>query len=279
MYKFPLFFLALLLCTIGCTNSNQDANTDDIKTDDMAQFTEDENFKKAHETPNQIDFNGKGKKLSFDTPDGKKGSAYAVLSDTPTKKFLFVIHEWWGLNDHIKQEADKWAEQLDNVSVLALDLYDGNVTADRDEAGKFMGATKQERLEAIIKGAMAYAGEGATFGTIGWCFGGGWSLRASILAGEQGKACVMYYGMPVKKAAELAPIQAPIQGHFAKNEQWINPDVVAKFEVLAKATGKTFEPYFYDADHAFANPSSERYKEAAAQEANARSLAFLKAKL
>lgn len=279
MNKFPLFFLVFLLIMIGCTNSNQDAKTDDSKSDDMAQFTNDEAFKKAHETPAKIDFKGKGDMLSFDTPDGQKGSAYAVLAAKPTKKFLLVIHEWWGLNEHIKQEADKWAGQLDDVSVLALDMYDGNVTADRDEAGKFMGATKQERLENIVKGAIAYAGEGAEFATIGWCFGGGWSLRSSILAGEQGKACVMYYGMPVEKAAELAPLKAPIQGHFAKNEQWINPEVVGKFEKLTKATGKAFAPYFYDADHAFANPSSERYKEEAAQEANARSLAFIKENL
>lgn len=279
MQQYTLFFIACLLFATSCTNSNQDAKTDDTKSDDMAQFTKDDEFKEAHETPAKINFQGKGESLVFGTPDGRKGRAYAVLSEEPTKKFLFVIHEWWGLNDHIKQEADKWAEQLDNVSVIALDLYDGNVTDDRAKAGEFMGAVKQERLESIIKGAMTYAGEDAEIATIGWCFGGGWSLKASVLAGEQGKACVMYYGMPVQKATEIAALEAPIQGHFAKNEKWINPEVVKKFEDLTKATGKDLEVHFYDADHAFANPSSERYKEAAAQEANSRSLAFIKERL
>lgn len=267
------FILSLIACSVGSSNTEKE------QADKMADFAKEKEFKEAHETPKELDFQGQGQNINFDTPDGKTGSAYALLADEPTNKYLLVIHEWWGLNDHIKQEAERLFDSLDNVTVLALDIYDGNVADNREDAGKYMQAVQQDRAEAIIKGAMAYAGEGATFGTIGWCFGGGWSLRASILAGEQSEACVIYYGMPVQKATEIAPLKADVLGIFAKNERWINPDVVAKFEALTKATGKNLKVHSFDADHAFANPSSERYNEAAAQEANGLALAFLKEKL
>lgn len=277
-----LTFLIIILAffAIGCgENTEKTADNAVSESDNMAQFTKDEKFKEAHDEPKKIDFQGAGKMMKFPTESGKEGSAYVIMNEQPTTKYLFVIHEWWGLNDHIKQEADRLAKELGNVNVMALDLYDGNVTADREEAGKFMGMVKEDRAKAIINGAIAQAGEGATFGTIGWCFGGGWSLKASILADEQGKACVIYYGLPVKTAAELAPLQAPVLGIFAKNEQWISPEVVEEFEALAAATKKDLTVHSFDADHAFANPSSERYVEEAATEANALALQFLQKNL
>jgi carboxymethylenebutenolidase len=112
--------------------------------------------------------------------------------------------------------------------------------------------------------------------TVGWCFGGGWSLKAAIQAGERADACVIYYGMPVKSAAELSPLEAPVLGIFGSEDEWINPGVVKEFDKLCKATGKEFTYEIFEADHAFANPSSERYKEEAATEANAMALVFLK---
>lgn len=245
----------------------------------MAQFTSDSGFKDAHEKPEAIHFQGKGEMMEFRTPDGGMAKAYTLATNPRTTKYLLVIHEWWGLNDHIKQEADRLYDSLGNVTVMALDLYDGKVTDNPDEAGKIMNAVKPERCEAIIKGALAVAGKDGEVATIGWCFGGGWSLRSSILAEGRGAGCVMYYGMPVEKAEDLAPINAPILGIFAKKDGWINEPVINKFEQLCKATGESLEVHWYDADHGFANPSSPRYNQAAAQEANMLALAFLKEKL
>lgn len=245
----------------------------------MAQFTKDENFKDAHEKPADIGFDGKGEMAEFATPDGSTGKAYSLKSTTPSNKYLFVIHEWWGLNDQVKQESERLFGELGNVNVMALDLYDGNVTDDPEKAGSFMKAIEQERCEAIINGALAVAGKNAKVATIGWCFGGGWSLRSSILAGEQGAGCIMYYGMPVERADEIAPLKADVLGIFAEHDGWINRKVITPFEGLAKATGKNLDVHWFDAEHAFANPSSPRYNEAAAQEANGLALAFLKEKL
>ena len=104
-------------------------------------------------------------------------------------------------------------------------------------------------------------------------------MRTSILAAERGAGCVMYYGMPVEKAEELAALQVDVLGIFAEQDKWINREVIGKFEALAKATGKKVENHWFVAEHAFANPTSPRYNGAAAQEANALALAFLREKL
>jgi carboxymethylenebutenolidase len=80
----------------------------------------------------------------------------------------------------------------------------------------------------------------------------------------------------VEKANELAPLQADVLGLFAKQDDWINEKVVGKFEALAKATGKNLEVHWYNAAHAFANPSGQRYNQEAAQQANKLALDFLR---
>jgi len=265
-------FSFLLAC-----NDSQENNK--ATSDNMAQFTKDGKFNDAHELPAKLDLIEKGKPITYGTPDGKTASAYFLKAAEESDKYLFVIHEWWGLNDHIKQEAERLFEAIGNVNVMALDIYDGNVATNRDDAGKFMNLVTEERANAIINGALAYAGQNAKVATIGWCFGGGWSLKASILAGDQGIGCVIYYGMPVQKADQLVNLQAEVLGLFAEKDGWITPEVVNNFEAIMKATGKAVTTKQFDADHAFANPSSPRYEESAAKEANAMALKFLKEKL
>jgi len=267
-------FALLLLGTLVWACS--EALTTEESDDSMGQFADDEEFQEAHNTPDSIAFEASGEMATFDTPDGETGSAYVITAEEPSNKYLFVIHEWWGLNDHIKREAERLYTELDNTTIMALDMYDGKVATTQEEAGQYMEAVSDERAQAIIKGALAKAGPEAEIATIGWCFGGGWSLRTSILAGDQGVGCVMYYGMPVQTADKLAPLEADILGIFAENDGWITPKVVNKFKNLAESTGKDIEIHFFDANHAFANPSSDAYKEAAAQEANQLARAFLR---
>lgn len=277
MFRKMLFALMLAVAFLtACNNSSGDgADT----TDDMAQFSEDQEFKDAHDSPEALEFAGKGQMLEFATTDDSTGQAYLVAPGKLTDKVLFVIHEWWGLNDHIKKEAERLADSLDNVTVLALDLYDGKVADNPDDAGKLMQSVKPERAEAIIKGAMGQVGSNAEIATIGWCFGGGWSLKASIMAGAQAAGCVMYYGMPVQEASALAPLRTEVLGIFAEKDGWITPEVVNNFEELAEKTNKEVTTHQFDADHAFANPSNPNYDKEAAEKANALALDFLKEKL
>ncbi len=267
--------IACLLLIFNACNNKKPADT----SADMTQFAKDSAFQAAHPSPDSMTFQPKGSMIQFETPDGKKGSAYALMAAEPTKNYLFVIQEWWGLNDYIKRTSDMLFDSLGNTNVLALDMYDGKVATNADQAGEFMGMVTPERGMAIVKGALAMSGKDAKIATIGWCFGGGWSLQSSILAGNQGVGCVMYYGMPVENAKELAPLKADVLGLFAKKDKWITPEVVSKFETLAKATGKKVEIHQFDADHAFANPSQPAFNQQAAGEANMLALNFLKMKL
>ena len=279
MFRSILFALLIAIGFLTACNNSSSSEADENTSADMAQFSDDPEFKDAHEDPKAIDFQGKGQMLEFATTDGQTGKGYLVAPGKLTNKVLFVIHEWWGLNDHIKQEAEKLADSLDNVTVLALDLYDGKVADNPDDAGKYMQSANPERIEAIIRGAMGQVGSGAEIATIGWCFGGGWSLKASIIAGEQAAGCVMYYGMPVQEANELAPLQTEVLGIFATKDGWITPEVANNFQKLANSTSKKVTIHQFEADHAFANPSGDRYDQEAAQQANALALAFLREKL
>lgn len=268
--------IALSLLAVGCSNAPQGGSAD---AEGMAKFASDPSFQQAHEDPENLSFKGKGEMISFSTPDGKQGSAYLLKPKTETNKVLFVIQEWWGLNDHIKQEAERLFGELGDVTVMALDMYDGKVATKKEDAAAYMQAATVERCEAIVKGALAHAGSAARVASIGWCFGGGWSLRASVLAGKQAAGCVMYYGMPLEKAAELALLQADVLGIFAGKDAWITGDVVANFQNLAKATNKKLDIHTFDADHGFANPSNPSYDKANSDKANALALDFLKKKL
>jgi len=254
----------------------------------MSEFSDDKDFQEKHEPPVDVsEYKPTGRSVTIKTMDGKQTQLYGNRPKEASSKYLFVIHEWWGLNENVKKEADQLFKALDEkVTVIALDLYDGKVATTPEEAGKIMKSVDEERANAIIKGAI---NELYRYGdrmkvkpkiaTIGWCFGGGWSLKSSILAASAGAGCVMYYGMPVKTAKELAPLQADILCIHPKQDKWITEEVISEFETLTKATGKNFKVHRFDADHAFANPSSPRYNEAAAQEANKIAIDFLKEKL
>lgn len=244
---------------------------------DFNALANDAAFVAKHESPIPFKFeSAAGEMITFTATDGKSASAFFLKSPTKSKKYLLVFQEWWGLNDHIKQEAEKYFNDLKDVNVLAIDLYDGKVATTPEEAGKYMQGADPARLEAIIKGAMKFAGKGAKFSTVGWCFGGGWSLKATLLAGKQAKSCVMYYGMPVQEVEKLETIKAPVLGIFGSDDKWINPEVVAEFEKNMKTAGKELTVSMYEADHAFANPSNPNYEKEYADEAYQKSLAFIK---
>ena len=272
-----LLIACISLGLLTACGGNQETGQEE--KEGMAQFADEQEFKDAHESPEENTHQAQGEMITFDVADGEPANAYALMPETPSNSYLLVIHEWWGLNDHIREEADRLFAELGNVNVMAIDMYDGKVATNPDEAGQFMQSVKPERADAIVRGAIAKAGPEARIATIGWCFGGGWSLKTSIMAGDQASGCVMYYGMPVQEAQELAPLKTEVLGIFAEEDGWITPEVVGKFEDLAKATGKKVETHQFKAKHAFANPSNPDYDEAAAKEANELALNFLRKRL
>jgi len=249
-------------------------------TQQFAMLASDKKFVMSHMNPHPYHFQSDiGKITSYPTADGKTAGAFVFKAKKPTQNWLLVIHEWWGLNDFVKHESEKLYNDLGDVNVLDLDLYDGKTATTREDAGKLMQTVTDTRAQAIINGALAYVGPKARIATIGWCFGGGWSLQTSLLAGKQDVACVMYYGMPEKDVNRLKTLNGPVLGNFANKDGFITPKVVAQFSADMKAAGKKLELHQYDADHGFANPSNPIYNSEATKDAYAHTLAFLKAKL
>ena len=218
-----------------------------------------------------------GKMMSFDAADGKPANAYFIAAKKKSNKYLIVIQEWWGLNENIKMEADKYYTDLGDVNVIAVDMYDGKVAATPDSAMKLMRGADMGRMTAIMQGAIKYAGSKASIYSVGWCFGGMWSLQTAILAGPQAKGSVMYYGRPESNMEKLKSIQCDIIGFFGNLDQSPSPTMVNDFEKNMKEAGKNLSVNRYQAGHGFANPSNPSYNAAAKEDSYAKAIAFLKA--
>ncbi|MBX2930880.1 MAG: dienelactone hydrolase family protein [Chitinophagaceae bacterium] len=220
-----------------------------------------------------------GKTIFFPAKDGINAQGYFIKANNKSNKWLLVIQEWWGLNDYIKKEAETFYNDLDNVNVLALDMYDGKVATTRDSASAYMRNTTTERFENIVKAAITYAGSNAKIYTVGWCFGGGWSLQSTMLAGKQAAGCVMYYGRPETNIERLKTIQCDVIGFFGNLDKGIPSETVDTFEKNMKDAGKTLYLYRYEAGHGFANPSNPVFNKEATEDAYAKAIDFLKKRM
>jgi carboxymethylenebutenolidase len=169
--------------------------------------------------------------------------------------------------------------ELETVNVIALDMYDGKVADKPDSAMKLMSGVSNGRLEAIVKGAIAYSGKKAKIYTIGWCFGGMWSLQASILAGKQGAGCVMYYGRPETNVEKLKQLNADVIGFFGNKDRSPSPAMVDAFVTNMKEAGKTLIVNRYEAGHGFANPSNPSFDKEATKDAHEKTLLFFRERM
>ncbi len=250
-------------------------------TEKFALFASSADFRASHQTPRVYTHASQhgGKSISFKCSDGSDAQGYFIPAKNKTDNWLFVFQEWWGLNDNIKRHAEELYKSLGNVNVLALDMYDGKATDDREAAAKLMQGFTQERGDMIVKGALKYAGDKAKIATIGWCFGGGQSLQATLTAGKQAAGCVIYYGMPVEDVNILKTLHADVLGIFAGREKRISPEVVKRFEENMQKAGKNLTVKSYDAEHGFANPSNTIYDKEATEDAYKLTVEFLRSRL
>lgn len=192
---------------------------------------------------------------------------------------LVVIHEWWGLNDWVKDEASKLAEQ--GYVALAIDLYRGKVATTPEEAHEIMRGVPSDRANRDLLAASWFLRSQknvnpAKVGAIGWCMGGGYALDLAI-ADPKLKAAVINYGHLASDQATLQKINAAILGIFGGRDKGIPPADVNKFEADLKALGKPVEiKIFPDAGHAFENPNNQQgYRSDDAKQAWELTTAFL----
>ena len=192
---------------------------------------------------------------------------------------IIMIHEWWGLNDNIRAMADRLAGE--GYIVLAVDLFGGETATTAEEARVRMLSVVENPAPASENIRKAYEFVGATagaprIGSLGWCFGGGWSLNTAMLFPEDLDATVIYYGQVTDDEEKLRAISAPILGLFGAEDKGITVSSVRQFEGALERLRKDFEIHIYPgADHAFANPSGTAYKADAAEDAWQKTLDFL----
>ncbi len=214
--------------------------------------------------------------VTLKTAGGQTVSASLALPAVTPAPTVILIHEWWGLNDQIKAVAADMAKS--GYVALAVDLMKGEVATTPDGAraliGKVQGEEATDTLTSWANWLNGHEASNGKLGTLGWCFGGGWSLNASIAMPVD--ATVIYYGRVTRTADDLKKLKGPVLGHFGTQDAFINKEMVDGFEAEMKKAGKPFENHWYDANHAFANPTSARYDEPDAELSWERTNAFLK---
>jgi carboxymethylenebutenolidase len=278
MKKLLLFFGVMLIVVAAFSQKQIPACCAPIATEKFASFANDRSFVMSHDAPLPFVYHSEnGQDITFKAADGTDAHGWMVKASKPTDYYLFVIHEWWGLNDFIKQQSEKLGNDL-GVNVIALDLYDNKVATTPDEAGKIMQSVKTERAVNIIKGAYSFAGSKAKVFTIGWCFGGGWSLQTALIGGSQVVGCVMFYGMPEADVNKLKTLHCDVIGFFANRDGYITPKIVDEFKEHMKEAGKKLTVYQY-ADHGFANPSNPHFDKEATADAYQEAYAFIKERM
>lgn len=224
-----------------------------------------------------------GKPVSYKSGDETvNGILYTPAGQGPFPA-LIVIHEWWGLNDWVKQQAAKLAEQ--GYVALAIDLYRGKVADNPDMAHELMRGVPEDRANRDLRAAYDFLASQPNvkkdrIGSIGWCMGGGYALDVA-LAEPHLAGAIINYGHLATDPAELKKINAPILGLFGGQDRGITPEDVKKFQQDMEKLGKKIEVKIYpDAGHAFENPNNKAgYRADDAADAWKRTVEFLAATL
>jgi carboxymethylenebutenolidase len=216
--------------------------------------------------------------LPFKTANGDT-TAYVALPDTPARKAVLVIQEWWGLNDHIKDIAGRYAAE--GFIAIAPDLYRGKIAANPEEAGKMMHALEvDDGIDTIAKSVEAARAKYdlSHFGITGFCMGGTFALRAACEL-EGFSAAAPFYG-DIPEEDVLQKLTTPTIFISGTKDAWINPEKVAQLEEAAEKYELPIHSVKYEADHAFFNNTRpEVYNETAARDAWALVIGFFNDKL
>ncbi|HET7583886.1 MAG TPA: dienelactone hydrolase family protein [Gemmatimonadaceae bacterium] len=215
--------------------------------------------------------------------NGRMGSGYLATPPSGKGKGLLVIQEWWGLVDHIKQLADRFAAE--GFVALAPDLYHGKTTGSPDDAGKMLMALNIAEAGKDIHGAATFllARDDVTserVGAMGFCMGGQLALYAGCEYPEQIGAVVDFYGIHPKVHPDLSRLGGPVLAHFGEQDPSVPVAQARELVKQIQAAGKTVEAHFYHAGHAFFNDARpEAYDKASATSAWERTLEFLRTSL
>lgn len=272
-----LLFQACASSTSTSTEPSQSADTADSK------LAEEHSGDKPTPTPIAIaepSVPVTGQEIVYATVEGQPVTGYLAQPENPTTEALpalITIHEWWGLNDNIQAMTRRLAGE--GYTVLAIDLYGGQVATDPQQARELMrsvmdapGPAQDNLTQATQFLSDDYSAP--KLGSIGWCFGGGWSLRAGLLLPDL-DAIAIYYGQLILAPEALDGLDVPVIGFFGEDDTSIPVEDVKVFESRLTDLDKPVSINLYPGvGHAFANPSGQNYDAAAAEDAWEKTTAF-----
>lgn len=205
-------------------------------------------------------FAATGKQVTYKSGDENvSGMLYEPNGKGPFPAIV-IIHEWWGLNDWVKEQASKFSDQ--GYVTLAIDLYRGKVAATPDEAHELMRGVPEDRANRDLLAATTYLRSLKNvnpnkIGAVGWCMGGGYALDLA-LNDPKLAADAINYGHLATEPDSLKKINAPVLGNFGGQDRGITPDSVNNFADAIKKLGKNVDVKVYpDAGHAFENPNNK----------------------
>lgn len=220
----------------------------------------------------------KNETLEFNSANGAS-TAYVAKAEESGGRAVIIVHEYWGLNDHIRDIANRYAAE--GFTAIAPDLYRGKVATNKEEAGRLMHDLKLEDGLNTIESAIEKAREIYEilhFGITGFCMGGTYALEAACKL-EGLNAAAPFYG-DIPDETVLKNLKVPVVFVSGTRDQWINPEKVSEFERIADANFLPVDSVKYDADHAFFNDTRpEVYDKAAAEDAWAKVIAFFEENL
>lgn len=215
-----------------------------------------------------------GKRISFPSLAGNAGGYLALPDKGGRQPALIVIQEWWGVNEWIMQETDRFAKA--GYVALAVDLYRGKVATTPEMAHELMRGMPEDRAMADLQAAYKLLAarpdvDPERIGVIGWCMGGGYALNLA-LAEPKLASVVMNYGHLVSDPATIAKVHAPLLGNFGALDKGIPPEDVKAFDAALKSAGKSSDIRIYEgAGHGFMNPNNkDGYVKTAADDAQGR---------
>jgi len=224
-------------------------------------------------------FAAEGKNVSYKSGgETVQGMLYTPPGKGPFPAIM-VIHEYWGLNEWVKEQASKLSDQ--GYVALAVDLYRGEVADNPELAHELMRGLPEDRAKRDLHAAFEFLQTQSKvkkdrIGSIGWCMGGGYSLEVALQEPTLA-ADLIHYGHLATDTEALKKINAAILGIFGGKDQGIPPESVKKFEATLKQLGKRVEIKIYpDAGHGFENPNNKAgYRPDDAADAWKRTITFL----
>ena len=197
-----------------------------------------------------------GETIRLNITGGRSFDIYAA-GPKESKGAVMILHEWWGVMPHNKDWADRLAEL--GYRAIVVDLYDGRVSNDPEEASSWMREIDQTEADEKLRAALAYLEQaGRRIATYGCSFGGKESMQATLLAPEKVNATIVAYCRMETDVEKLKTLHGPVLAIYAQQERnW--PQKQEDFEAAMGAAGKENDAVGYDAAHGFTNPTSPRY--------------------